>query len=35
MPSQVSDEVDYRKTDYVTLRDADGVVFVTEILWRF
>lgn len=32
---QVSFEVDYRKTDYTAFRDADGVVFVSQFLWRF
>lgn len=32
---QVSFEVDYRKTDYIAFRDASGVVFLTQMLWRF
>ncbi len=32
---QVSGEVNYRKTDYVALPDADGMVFLTQFLWRF
>jgi MFS superfamily sulfate permease-like transporter len=25
----------YRKTDYVTFKDASGCVFLTQFLWRF
>lgn len=32
---QISFEVDYRRTDYVTFRNADGLVFLTQMLWRF
>lgn len=32
---QVSFEVQYRKTDYVTFKDARGAVFMTQFLWRF
>lgn len=32
---QVSFQVDYRKTDYIAFPNADGVVFVTQALWRF
>jgi hypothetical protein len=32
---QVSAGVQYRKTDYVVLPDADGVVFLMQFLWRF
>lgn len=32
---QVGFEVDYRRTDYTAFRDADGVVFVSQFLWRF
>lgn len=32
---QVSCEVDYRRTDYVSFRSADGVTFLTQFLWRF
>jgi hypothetical protein len=32
---QVSFEVDYRKTNYVTFKDAEGVTFATEFLWKF
>jgi hypothetical protein len=32
---QISGQVEYRKTDYVTFRSADGVVFTTQFLWRF
>jgi hypothetical protein len=32
---QVSFEVNYRKTDYIAFRNASGVVFVTQLLWRF
>ncbi len=32
---QVSFEVDYRVTDYFAFADANGVVFLSEMLWRF
>ena len=32
---QISFEVDYRKTDYIALRNANGVVFMSQLLWRF
>lgn len=32
---QISFEVDYRKTDYIAFRNANGVVFLTQMLWRF
>lgn len=32
---QLSFEVDYRKTDYIAFNDASGVVFLTQMLWRF
>lgn len=32
---QFSFEVDYRKTDYIAFNDADGAVFMTQMLWRF
>jgi hypothetical protein len=32
---QVSAAVQYRRTDYVVLPDADGMVFLTQFLWRF
>jgi hypothetical protein len=32
---QLSFQVDYRRTDYVTFRNADGLVFFTQFLWRF
>jgi hypothetical protein len=32
---QVSAEVNYHKTDFVALPDADGVVFLSQFLWRF
>jgi hypothetical protein len=32
---QVSFEVDYRITDYLAFADANGVVFLSEMLWRF
>jgi hypothetical protein len=32
---QVSFEVDYRRTAYTAFRDADGVVFLAQLLWRF
>ncbi len=32
---QVSFEVDYRKTSFVGLRDAEGVLFISQFLWRF
>jgi hypothetical protein len=32
---QVSFQVDYRKTDYRALRNADGVVVLSQFLWRF
>jgi hypothetical protein len=32
---QVSFEVDYRVTDYLAFADANGVVFLSEMLWRF
>lgn len=32
---QLSFEVDYRKTDYIAFNNASGVVFLTQMLWRF
>lgn len=32
---QVSFEVDFRRTDYIAFRDASGVIFLTEMLWKF
>lgn len=32
---QISFEVDYRKTNYIAFANADGVVFLTQMLWRF
>ena len=32
---QISFEVDYRKTDYIAFGDIDGVVFISQMLWRF
>lgn len=32
---QVSFECQYRKTNYVTFKDASGAVFLTQCLWRF
>ena len=32
---QISGQVEYRKTDYIAFRNADGVVFTTQFLWRF
>lgn len=32
---QFSFEVDYRKSDYIAFRNADGVVFLTQMLLRF
>jgi hypothetical protein len=32
---QISGAVQYRKTDYVLLPDADGMVFLSQFLWRF
>ena len=32
---QVSFEVDYRKTDYIAFPNANGVVFLTQMLLRF
>ena len=32
---QVNFEVDYRMTDYIAFRNASGVVFMTQMLWRF
>jgi hypothetical protein len=32
---QWSLEVDYRKTQYLALRNAEGVVVLTQMLWRF
>lgn len=32
---QLSFEVDYRKTDYIAFENANGVVFLTQMLWRF
>lgn len=32
---QLSFEVDYRRTEYIAFRNADGVVFLTQMLWRF
>ena len=32
---QVNFEVDYRKTNYVSLPDVDGVTFLSQFLWRF
>lgn len=32
---QISFEVDYRKSNYIAFQNANGVVFQTQILWRF
>ncbi|MGL4422308.1 MAG: hypothetical protein ACRCZF_16680, partial [Gemmataceae bacterium] len=32
---QLSFEVDYRKTNYISFQNADGFVFLTQMLWRF
>jgi hypothetical protein len=32
---QFSFQVDYRKTDYIAFPNAEGVVFVSQMLWRF
>jgi hypothetical protein len=32
---QVSFEVDYRRTDFVGLADNNGLVFMSQLLWRF
>jgi hypothetical protein len=32
---QISFEVDYRKTDYIAFRNADGVIFFTQMALRF
>ena len=32
---QVSCQVDYRQTDYVTLHDNHALVFYSQMLWRF
>jgi hypothetical protein len=32
---QVSFEMDYRRTAYTAFRDADGVVLLGQLLWRF
>lgn len=32
---QFSFEVDYRKTDYIAFDDAEGTIFMTQMLWRF
>lgn len=32
---QLSFEVDYRKTDYIAFENSNGVVFMTQMLWRF
>jgi hypothetical protein len=32
---QISFEVDYRKTDYIAFENANGFVFLTQMLWRF
>ncbi|MBX7104614.1 MAG: hypothetical protein K1X57_11070 [Gemmataceae bacterium] len=32
---QLSFEIDYRKTDYIAFQNADGVVFMTQMLLRF
>jgi len=32
---QLSFQVDYRETDYIAFPNADGVVFLTQMLWRF
>jgi hypothetical protein len=32
---QISFEVDYRQTDYIAFRNANGLVFLTQMLWRF
>lgn len=32
---QFSFEVDYRQTDYITFKDASGVLFITQMLWRY
>lgn len=32
---QLSFEVDYRKTDYIAFQNASGLVFLTQMLWKF
>jgi hypothetical protein len=32
---QISFEVDYRKTNYIAFPNAEGVVFLSQMLWRF
>lgn len=32
---QLSFEVDYRQTDYIAFKNANGFVFLTQLLWRF
>jgi hypothetical protein len=32
---QLSFEVDYRKTEYIAFQNADGWIFLTQMLWRF
>lgn len=32
---QFSFEVDYRKTNYIAFQNAKGLVFLTQMLWRF
>ncbi len=32
---QLSFQVDYRQTDYVTVRDAEGFVVLSQLLFRF
>jgi hypothetical protein len=32
---QLSFEVNYRRTDYIAFRNASGVVFVSQVQWRF
>ena len=32
---QVGFDVEYRETDYIAFPDAEGVLFVTQMMWRF
>jgi hypothetical protein len=32
---QLSFEVDYRQTEFVSLQSGSGVLFISQFLWRF
>jgi hypothetical protein len=32
---QLSFEVDYRQTDFISLQSGSGALFISQFLWRF